>query len=280
MTRMHYCRPFDDTKAVDTGFRGYRAQILSHLESAVLINSHIEEGGCGPGLHYHEVDQLYYLVEGSMNIQLGHDVSHITAGTLVFIPAGLAHRNWNDGPGAETHFEMLIPAPAPLSQIAYMVDAPDDVPAPHRTDRRAYTCRVDAATLSEPMPGLRMQSLATPAQGSVHTVVNYLEVDPGSAGPGTHIHEFDQYYLVLEGDLTVEVALEKFVAPPRTLVILPAGVPHCQYNEGTITEKHLAVLAPAPEPAKPWDRGVDLSANGDDLTGPQSVFAAAQPGTP
>ncbi|HKP41605.1 cupin domain-containing protein [Mycobacterium sp.] len=280
MTRVQYIRPFDDSKAVDTGFRGYRAQFLSHLESAVLINSHIEEGGCGPGLHYHHVDQLYYLIEGSMNVQLGHDVSHITAGTLVFIPAGLAHRNWNDGPGAETHFEMLIPAPSPIAQIAYMVDTPDEVPAPHRADRRAYTRSVHIAALSEQMPGLRVQSLATPGQGSVHTVVNYMEVDSGSAGPGTHIHDFDQYYLVLEGELTVEIGLEKYVAPPHTLVVLPAGVPHRQYNEGTITEKHLAVLAPAPEPGKPWDRGVNLGANGDDLTGPQSVFAPAQRETP
>ena len=272
MTRMQYTRPFDLNQAIDTGFPGYRAQFLSHLESAVLINSHIEEGGCGPGLHYHHVDQLYYLIEGSMNVQLGHDVHHITAGTLVFIPAGLAHRNWNEGPGAETHFEMLIPAPAPMAQLAYMVDSPDDVPTARQTDHPGYVRRINAEALTEPMPGLRVQSLAGPGSGSAHTVVNYMEVDPGSAGPGTHIHHFDQYYLVLEGELSIEVALEKHVVVPHTLVVLPAGVPHRQYNDGAVTEKHLTVLSPAPEPGKPWDSGVDFSANGDDVSGPQSVF--------
>ncbi|MFE1980130.1 MULTISPECIES: cupin domain-containing protein [Streptomyces] len=271
-TRMQYIRPFDPDQAIDTGFPGYRAQFLSHLESAILINSHIEEGGCGPGLHYHHVDQLYYLVEGTMNVQLGHEVQHISAGILVFIPAGLAHRNWNDGPGAETHFEMLIPAPGPMAQLAYMVDSPDDVPASHRTDHPGYTRRVDPEALDEAMPGLKMLALASPATGARHTVVNYMEVAPGGAGPGTHIHAFDQYYLVLEGELTVEIALEKHVVGPRTLVVLPAGVPHRQYNAGTMTEKHLAVLSPAPEPVKPWDSGVDFSANGHDATGPQSVF--------
>jgi hypothetical protein len=40
------------------------AQILSHLESALMMSSHIREGGYGPGLHYHRSDQLYYLIDG------------------------------------------------------------------------------------------------------------------------------------------------------------------------------------------------------------------------
>ena len=54
---------------------------------------------------------------------------------------------------------------------------------------------------------------------------------------------------------------------PRELVVVPAGVPHRQYNTGAVTEKHLSVLAPAPEAGKPWDRGVDFTANCDDITG-------------
>ena len=75
--------------------------------------------------------------------------------------------------------------------------------------------RVDRATLAEPLPGLRVQPLADEASGARRCVVNYMEVDPGRAGPGTHVHEFDQYYLVVEGELTVEVALEKHVVRTR-----------------------------------------------------------------
>jgi mannose-6-phosphate isomerase-like protein (cupin superfamily) len=263
---MQYVRPFDPDKAVDAGFPGFRAQVLSHLESALMMSSHIKEGGCGPGLHYHRSDQLYYLIEGLMNIQLGTEIHHIRAETFVFIPAGLAHRNWNEGPGDETHLEMMIPAPAPMAPLTIMVDSPDDVPDADRTDRHGYTRRVDRAQLSGPLPGLRAQSLGGPGSGSVHAVVNYTEINAGSAGPDTHIHEFDHYYLVLDGELTVEIALEKHVVSPRELVVVPAGVPHRQYNTGAVTEKHLSVLAPAPEAGKLWDRGVDFTANGDDIT--------------
>ena len=64
-----------------------------------MIASHIEEGGCGPSLHYHRSDQLYYLVRGSMKVRLGDEVHPVQTGSLVFIPAGLAHCNWNEGAG-------------------------------------------------------------------------------------------------------------------------------------------------------------------------------------
>jgi len=267
MARMRYIRPIDLGQATDTGFPGYRAQFLSCLESALMIASHIEEGGCGPSLHYHRSDQLYYLLRGSMRVRLGDEVHKVEAGSLVFIPAGLAHCNWNEGPGTETHFEMIIPATAPLAQIAVMVDSPADVPAGDRTGRRGFVRQVDPDALAEPLPGLRVQPLADPESGSHRAVVNYMEVGPGGAGPGVHVHEFDQYYLVLEGQLTVEIALERHVVGPGTLVVLPAGIPHRQYNEGDATEKHVSVLAPAPEPGRPWDRGVSFAANGDDHSG-------------
>jgi quercetin dioxygenase-like cupin family protein len=275
---MQYIRGFDESNTVETGFPGYRAQFLSWLESALMIASHVDEGGCGPSLHYHRSDQFYYLLAGTMNVQLGHHTHHITTGTFVFIPAGLAHRNWNDGPGAETHFEMIIPAPAPMTAIALMVDTPEDVPAADRTDQPGYVRPIDPDSLNEAMPGFRMLSLTGPSMGCPTAVVNYIELQPGSAGPDTHIHDFDQYYLVLDGELTVEVALQTHVVPPRALVVLPAGVPHRQYNNSTTaTEKHLAILAPPPQPVKPWDHGVTFQPNGHNITGPQSIFQPAAP---
>ena len=263
MAGMRYVRPFDPGQTVDTGFPGYRAQFISHLESGLMIASHIAEGGRGPTLHYHRSDQMYYLLRGSMNVRLGEEVHKIGPGTLVFIPAGLPHCNWNEGPGTETHFEMIVPTPAPGAPLSFMVDSPGDVPAERRTTRAGYVRRADPAAFVEAMPGFVLQQLAEPASGP-SIVVNYAEVGPGRAGPGTHVHEFDQYYLVMEGRLTVEVALQRHLVEPDTLVILPAGVPHRQYNEGQVTEKHLAVLAPAPEPGTVWDAGVEFSPNGQD----------------
>ncbi|MGH3634406.1 MAG: cupin domain-containing protein [Mycobacterium sp.] len=264
---MEFIRPFVHERAADTGYSGYRAQFLWFAESALMIASYIEEGGCGPDLHYHHCDQIYFLIEGNMNVRLGDDTHSIGPNTLVFIPAGLPHCNWNDGPGAETHFEVLAPSPAPGSQIAIPVSSEADIPLDRRARHRGFVQTLDPNMAQEPMTGFRIQPLIDPGNGSTNAMINYAEVDPGSGGPGTHIHEFDQYYLVLEGTLTVEVALETYRAGSRTLAVLPAGVPHRQYNNGTVTEKHLTILAPPPAPDKPWDRGVELTTTGEDLVG-------------
>jgi mannose-6-phosphate isomerase-like protein (cupin superfamily) len=104
-------------------------------------------------------------------------------------------------------------------------------------------------------------------------------VGPGKGGPGTHIHEFDQYYFVLEGALTIEVALERYTVGSNTLVILPAGVPHRQYNDGDVVEKHLTLLAPPPEDGRPWDRGVSFEPNGEDLVGVTTARPGRQAGS-
>ncbi|UPK95704.1 hypothetical protein LCI18_006639 [Fusarium solani-melongenae] len=267
MKRMEYVRPFDEEATVDSGFPRYRVQILSSLESAIILASHIGEGGCGPGLHYHHSDQMYFMLRGTMTARLGDQVHDVPTSSLVFIPAGLPHRNWNDGPGSETHLEMIIPAPHRLKQLAYMVEKPDDVPAECRTNSEGYVRPIDAKRLAEPLPGFKIMPLADPSSGSTNAVIMYVEVEPNMGGPGTHVHEFDQYYFVLEGELTIEVALQKYVVTADKLVVIPAGVPHRQYNQGDVVERHVVINTPAPEPGRAWDYGVRVTPNGDNHYG-------------
>jgi mannose-6-phosphate isomerase-like protein (cupin superfamily) len=79
-----------------------------------------------------------------------------------------------------------------------------------------------------------------------------------------HIHDYDQFYLVLDGSLHVQYALTRYVVQPRELAVIPAGVPHRQWNEGPGIERHLVIHAPTPEqphlPDNPWFTLVDLDA--------------------
>ena len=264
---MEFVRTLDEQLAFDTGFPGYRAQILAQQETSLFIASSIQEGGAGPELHFHESDQIYFLVRGNMNVRLGEEVHRIGSGTLVHIPAGLPHCNWNDGPGPEMHLEGIIPSPSVGQEIAHIIDSPDDVPPVHRTSQSGTVTTVDVEQLIEPFPGFRIMPLVDPGMGIERMVVNYAEASPGGRGPDWHIHEFDQFYFVFEGELTIDVGLQHHIVGPETLVRLPAGVPHRNFNEGSITEKHLAILTPAPNEDMPWDYGVDFAPNGDDHSG-------------
>ena len=59
--------------------------------------------------------------------------------------------------------------------------------------------------------------------------------------------------------MTVELALQKQNVRPNMLVVIPAGVPHRQYNDGSVVEKHIAINTPPPEPGKSWDYGTVLT---------------------
>jgi len=71
--------------------RGYEAQYLYNGESAIVIGSNVPVGAAAPPHHIHPVDQLYYVIEGEMQLQLGGDRHVAGADTLVYIPAGTPH---------------------------------------------------------------------------------------------------------------------------------------------------------------------------------------------
>jgi mannose-6-phosphate isomerase-like protein (cupin superfamily) len=113
------------------------------------------------------------------------------------------------------------------------------------------------------LPGFSIQRMLRRADSSEHMSLYVGQVDAGGAGPGTHVHEFDQFYYVLDGTMSVEVGLHGYTATRHTLVVLPAGVPHRQWNDGPGPERHLTLIAPEPGPGQePWDVGVEVRLTG------------------
>ena len=82
---------------------------------------------CAPGdripLHRHDVDEAVIVVEGQGQYHLGGQAHAVSAGDVVFIPAGVVHGTVNDGdevlflhaffPTSRVRMEMLDRNPAP-----------------------------------------------------------------------------------------------------------------------------------------------------------------------
>jgi mannose-6-phosphate isomerase-like protein (cupin superfamily) len=251
---MRYVRPLDFSVYRHDG---YEWEYLYDGESCRIIGSNVAPHSAAPAHHVHPVDQLYYVIHGEMQLQLGAE--RFTAGpnTLVFIPAGVPHHNWNEGDVDEFHFEVLAPTPSPIDTVMAPTDSTDAKGLPYAV----RPLREDGFV--EALEGFTMQKLLQRADGSEHVTLYVGEVAPGGAGPSTHVHEFDQFYYVLEGELTLEVALQRHTAGPHTLVVLPAGVPHRQWNEGPERERHITLIAPEPAGDGPWDVGVELRVTGE-----------------
>lgn len=225
---------------------GYEYQMMFVGESCRVIASHVAAGGAAPPQHIHEVDQLYYVCFGEMHVQLGAEEFVAGPNTLVHIPAGTPHHNWNAGTGHEFHFELLAPGPNPNYQPWEEVDSTD-------AGGRPYFVKPldeDRSTWDTIEPGYdRTVFLRSP-----NAMLYLAELAAGGKGPDWHIHRHDQMYYVLEGELTADVALEHDVVPAHHLIVLPAGVPHRVWNASAARERHLVVNTPLLQ-TKPGERG-------------------------
>ena len=68
--------------------------------------------GSPAGMHTHAVDQLFYILSGTMSLEISGKAYSADPGTLVVFPAGVPHRNWNGGAEATVHLAFNSPLPA------------------------------------------------------------------------------------------------------------------------------------------------------------------------
>jgi mannose-6-phosphate isomerase-like protein (cupin superfamily) len=68
--------------------------------------------GSPAGMHIHAVDQLFYILSGTMSLEIAGRLYTASPGTLVVFPAGVPHRNWNGGGEATVHLAFNTPLPA------------------------------------------------------------------------------------------------------------------------------------------------------------------------
>lgn len=82
-------------------------------------------GGSPRGLHTHFVDQVFYTLAGVMQVEVDGQQFTVGPGHLVIFPAGMPHRNWNEGPDATVHLAINTPLPSPDQPFATPYPAPE-----------------------------------------------------------------------------------------------------------------------------------------------------------
>jgi mannose-6-phosphate isomerase-like protein (cupin superfamily) len=250
-----YVRRFADVPLPDGELAN---ECVAMFESATFIRSFVPAGLAGRDFHDHPVEQLYFILEGELEVVIGSTTLTARKHELVIIPRETAHRNYNRGTEDELHLEIILPSPPPWPAWTRPAEPGLD-PAPPNLIRGEDPARTIAYDHN---PGYRSSILADRSSsfGAGHLRIDRL--DPGSSGPGLHIHRFDQFYFVLGGALSVEVAGERHGVGPHELAVLPAGVPHRQWNESPNQVKWLTMNLPEPVPGVRWDAPVE-SFSGD-----------------
>jgi mannose-6-phosphate isomerase-like protein (cupin superfamily) len=222
------------------------------FESATFIRSFVPAGQAGRGFHTHEVEQVYFILEGELDVVIGGTTVTGRKDDLIIIPKGLPHRNFNRSTADELHLEIIVPTPAPWP--AWTQDAEQSsAPTPSNLVRSEDPAKTITYGRN---PGYRSNILADRQSGFDGGHLRIDRMDAGGSGPGLHIHKFDQFYFVLEGTLSVEVAGERYDVHPHELAVLSQGAPHRQWNESSAEVKWLTMNLPEPEPGVRWDAPV------------------------
>lgn len=68
--------------------------------------------GSPAGMHTHIVDQLFFILSGTMDLEIADRSYTAGPGTLVLFPAGVPHRNWNAGGEPIVHLAFNTPLPS------------------------------------------------------------------------------------------------------------------------------------------------------------------------
>jgi mannose-6-phosphate isomerase-like protein (cupin superfamily) len=231
---------------------GYKGQVLYAGEGCFVIATLVPAGVEGPPRHTHRGDQIYVVLEGSLTVELGGEERTVSVGECLFIGSGVPHHNRNDGSVDEVHLEVIAPGAAVMGRLAEPTDTTETGGA-----------RFDVfSERPQPRTGpFTVGWLVDRSTGSEHASIYVGRMEPGASGPPWHVHEFDQFYFVLDGTLSVDVALQHHEVGPGSLIVLPAGVPHQQRNASAeAPERHLAILVPEPATSDHWDAAVEFSA--------------------
>jgi mannose-6-phosphate isomerase-like protein (cupin superfamily) len=106
--------------------------------------------------------------------------------------------------------------------------------------------------------GFAYQRLADRSTGVRSMRVNTLQVQAGAGSPDFHIHTFAQLYVVLDGEMTLDVGRARLRAGPNSIVCLPPGVVHRNFNASDTVERHVSLLVPEPIEGAIFDYAVRI----------------------
>jgi mannose-6-phosphate isomerase-like protein (cupin superfamily) len=230
---MRYVRPFDPA-SIAPG----ESQTLLDAEEGLSCHITLRRGNGAQSASVDAQERFALVLAGEGALNLGDDVVSAVPGDMLFIPAG-ASGAFFGGPDA-----VWVETRAPL-----------DTGATSTTDK-AGLIKIDQSKFEG--DGFAYQAMIDRASGSGTMRINVLQVQPGSGSPDYHIHEFAQIYVIQDGEMTLDVGRRRIAAPANSIVVLPEGVVHRNFNASGAVERHVSLLVPEPKVGAVFDYAVSI----------------------
>ncbi|MDQ0137535.1 quercetin dioxygenase-like cupin family protein [Neorhizobium galegae] len=175
-------------------------------------------------LHSPTEERLIYVLAGAASLKEGPNVFRLEANDFLFVPR------------SRTIVVMATDSSARLLDIRVPVSreclSPDEAKAPlaikGSVDENAFSVHTTHGAEGR---AFDTQTLVDRKMGSKSIKAFVSLVHPGS-GMGLHVHPFDQFYYVLQGQLSVRLGFDTSEMSEGDIVAFPAGLIHSNSNDG------------------------------------------------
>jgi mannose-6-phosphate isomerase-like protein (cupin superfamily) len=118
----------DTRSKADVSKTGFDYKFLANRalgSDQVAINiATVQPGHQGPDYHIHTFDQFYFVLHGKLTIDVGFERFAAGPLSLVVLPAGIIHRQRNDGREPEEHLSIITPEPAANRRLDHQIAMP------------------------------------------------------------------------------------------------------------------------------------------------------------
>jgi quercetin dioxygenase-like cupin family protein len=260
----HIFRQIDDSLfAIPTAYRGHaagfrRADLIGRNEGSVHMGffiSELEPGGTIDA-HIHSYEKGLFVLEGEVELNRDGKIFVLGPHDCALVPIGTAHAFRNRGKTRVRWVEKCAPRPklADEWQDGFFVPSlawPDGVAHRVGTPLAKMVGHFDKSQLPAPvrvddfMWGCSKKMLMDKIFGSLHFDLFIIEFAEGGQ-TSLHDHNFEEAYLVLEGEVTFEAEGKEYVLTPGTIAWSGVGAPHGFFlNRGTHC-RWLEVMSPQP----------------------------------
>ncbi|MEQ6332674.1 cupin domain-containing protein [Sphingobium sp. MK2] len=231
---MRHIRPFDPATIPPDG-----GQTLIDEQEDLGCTITLRRGGSARAAQASPQERFALILEGAPALALDGEDKPAAVGDMMFIPAGVSGRFCGDAHAVwlEVHADLRAGGSSTTDDVAVI--------------------KVDHTKFEG--DGFAYQAMIDRTSGSGTMRVNVLQVQPGSGSPDFHIHAFAQIYVIQEGEMTIDIGRSRQVAKANSLVILPQGLVHRNFNASAAVERHVSLLVPEPEEGAVFDYAITIN---------------------
>lgn len=266
---MHFVSKIDSSmaqtpKIYEQGSVGFRR--AAYVERA-MGSVHMGTGICyldANGViqpHLHSFEESFYILEGSLTLQMGERAYLLGPGDFGLISTGVLH-SWRNGAGQTARWlEMQAPQPRLLEygrdtffvggHVASQSSPPDrDMPFLGHFDEAQLPQPGGTSQMEgfNPTTGIAIKMFVDRSFGAIHQSLFLIQYLPG-AKIDLHDHTFEESYFIVSGQVRATADGEIYILGAGDVIWTGVGCIHSFANIGTEPVRWIETQAPLP-PAK------------------------------